>query len=137
MYQYYQMPYGMPQQQHQHDWKDFCRRYMHHLVQMQTTDGQMLEGIIDGSDDENVYMLVPDGDGMDRGVYYDETVEEEENQDLDLSYRYGGGWQGWYGGNPWYGGYPWFGYYPRRFRRFRRRRFPFFSIGGFYFPFFF
>lgn len=103
----------------QTDWKDFCNSYMNHFVNMQTTDGMQHEGIIEGVDQENMYMLVPDGD----------TREDDEEIDERFGYGYGGFW-----------GFPGYGYpygYPRRFRRFRRRRFPFFSIGRFYFPFFF
>ncbi|WP_258000393.1 hypothetical protein [Bacillus sp. Marseille-P3661] len=125
MNQYGQMPITqMPYQQMpgggmgpQHDLKDFCKKYMHHYVNMQTQDGMQFDGIIDGMDQENVYMLVPDGD--------EETMDERFGVGFGVPYGYGFPWGYGYGG------------YPRRFRRFRRHRFPFYSIGGFFFPFFF
>lgn len=107
------------------DWKNFCKRYTHHFVNMQTTDGQQYDGIIEGTDQESVYMLVPDGDVSGEDEQAEQRDEYDEETELETQYRFGG--------YPWYGGY----WYPRRFRRFRRYRFPFFRIGGFYFPFFF
>lgn len=72
------------------DIKSLCQRYMNYHVIAQTRDGQRLEGIIDGMDDDGVTMLVP------------EDVDGEERQ------------------------YAPEGYGRRRFRRFRRQRFPFF-----------
>ncbi|MDT8861069.1 hypothetical protein N0O92_12570 [Alkalihalobacillus sp. MEB130] len=94
---------------------DLCQRYHHHLMQFETTDGQMHDGIIDGIDRNGVNMLVPVGD--------------TEGQDMDQRY-FGGSPYGGYGG---YGGYG----FPRRFRRFRRRHFPFFTLRHFFFPYFY
>lgn len=97
--------------------KEFCKQYHHHYIMAQANDGQVYEGIIDRMDDDHVDMIVPIGE-MDR----DDTRQFV------------------YGGYPY--GYP-YGYfnpyvygYPRRFRRFTRRRFPFGSLRGFFFPIF-
>ena len=47
---------------HKNKWKTLCKTYHHHWVCLQTRDG-MYDGILDGTDDENVYMLVPVGTG--------------------------------------------------------------------------
>lgn len=93
---------------------DFCKRYHYHLVQFETTDGHTYEGIIDGVEDDGVYMLVPAGN------------MEREDQEKNERQFYG------------YGGYSPYGYgFPRRFRRFRRHFFPFFIFRRFFFPFFY
>ncbi|WP_052144720.1 hypothetical protein [Halalkalibacter okhensis] len=113
--------HGMPQMGmdaglHQQQLHDLCQRYHHHLMQFETTDGQVHDGIIDGIDQNGVNMLMPVGD-MD----HDDTTD----------FRYGG-----YGGFPG-GGYG-YGYgFPRRFRRFRRRYFPFPILRSFFFPYFY
>ncbi|GGC88492.1 hypothetical protein GCM10007216_19040 [Thalassobacillus devorans] len=96
--------------------KDLCQTHNYYFVQVQMSDGSLAEGIIDGTDEDNVYMLVPAGDDMD------------EQRQFGYS-GFGGG----YGGYPFGGGYG----YPRRFRRFRRFRYPFFSIRRLFFPFFY
>ncbi|MFC0560099.1 hypothetical protein [Halalkalibacter alkalisediminis] len=124
-YQAQQAPMGPPHQgavdpsmQHQQMY-DLCQQYMHHLVQFQTSDGQTVDGIIDGIDRDGVSMLVPDGDD-----------DQAQTTHSELRYGYPG-----YGG---YGGYPGYGYgYPRRFRRFRRRRFPFYLLSSLLFPYFY
>ncbi|WP_245680513.1 hypothetical protein [Bacillus marinisedimentorum] len=109
-----------PEQMH-----DFCSTYKDHYVQMETSEGQQAEGIIYKVDRQHVYLMVPVGDMGD---------------DREAGYGYGLGGYGFPGyGFPGYGfpGYG-FGYgYPRRFRRFRRYRYPFFGIRRFFFPFFF
>lgn len=100
-----------------HHMRDMCKRYQHYLVVLEGNDGSMIEGIIDGWDDDHVYLLVPIGDqddGYDRqfGLY---------------GYPYGYPY-GFYG--PPYG-------YPRRFRRFRRHFFPFFGLRRLFFPIFY
>ncbi|MFA1819548.1 hypothetical protein ACDX78_04965 [Virgibacillus oceani] len=100
--------------EHQRYMYDLCKRYKYHLIQCEGTDGQMYDGIIDSVSDDSVYLLVPAGD------------TERDNQDdmtrqFDYGYNYG------------YGGYG----YPRRFRRFSRRRFPFFFLRRLFFPYFY
>lgn len=98
---------------HKKQMMEMCKKYHHHLMQMEGTDGRMYEGIIDGMDDDHVYLLVPVGDMDDRAFGSP------------------------YGGHPYYGGFG-YGYgYPRRFRRFIRRPYPFFFFRRFFFPFFF
>jgi hypothetical protein len=80
------------------DVKHECRKYMNYHVQAKMQDGSDMEGIITDMDDQSVEMLVP------------EEVDEEEVRDNRQQYGYGGD------------------YGRRRFRRFRRRRFPFFNI---------
>jgi hypothetical protein len=118
------VPYSNPVQQfdpvqqdtdrdlHKKQMLDMCKRYHHHFVQIEAADGSVYEGIIDGTDDDHMYLLVPSGD-----------------MDDDVNRQYP------YGGYP-YGGYM-YGRYPRRFRRFRRHRFPFFGFRRLFFPFFF
>ncbi|WP_096435187.1 hypothetical protein [Alteribacter populi] len=116
-----QVPHGGQQQMqpggadpaaHQQQLHELCQAYNNHLVQFETNDGQVYDGIIDGMDQNGVDMLVPVGD-MDQG----------SNHEYERQFGFGG-----YGGG--YG-------YPRRFRRFRRHRFPFFGIRRLFFPFFF
>jgi hypothetical protein len=91
---------------------DMCKQYHHHFIQLEGTDGNLYDGILDGTDKNNVYMLVPDGDMDD---------DDQMNRQFYP-----------------YGGYPHYGYgYPRRFRRFRRHRFPFFFIRNLFFPYFY
>ncbi|MFC0472554.1 hypothetical protein ACFFHM_19225 [Halalkalibacter kiskunsagensis] len=102
------------QQQQMHD---LCQQYYNHLMQFETTDGQVHDGIIDSVDQNGVNMLIPDGD------------TEQRNNDQRYGFDVG------YGG---YGGYPPYGYgYPRRFRRFRRQRFPFYLLRSLFFPYFY
>ncbi|MBM7587902.1 hypothetical protein JOC86_004477 [Bacillus pakistanensis] len=92
--------------------KHACKKYMNFYVIAQMNDGNQVEGIVEGMDDEGVTMLVP------------ETVEEID----DDRQQFGGyGWNG-------YDDYNGYGGYRRRYRRYRRRRFPF-SV--FIFPFFY
>lgn len=103
-----QMHHGsMDPTRHQQSMHDFCKRYHHHLVQFETTDGHMYEGIIDNVDHNGVDMLIPVGE-MERG----DQVEDERQ------FGFGSG-------------------IPRRFRRFRRHRFPFFILRRLFFPFIF
>ncbi|MBP2257415.1 hypothetical protein [Virgibacillus alimentarius] len=99
---------------HQRYMYDLCKRYKYHFIQCEGMDGQMYDGIIDGVSDEDVYLLMPVGD-MDR------ENQGDRPRQFDYGYNYG------------YGGYG----YPRRFRRFRRRRFPFFSLRRLFFPYFY
>ncbi|AXF57982.1 hypothetical protein DT065_12535 [Salicibibacter kimchii] len=97
---------------HKHHMYDLCQRYHYHLVQCEGTDGQVYDGIIDSVDDEGVYLLIPVGD-----------MEREDQDDMNRQFGYG---------------YPGFGFgYPGRFRRFRRRHFPFFFLRRLLFPFFY
>lgn len=120
MYQFPMYPYPqMPQEPTgggQQSMEELCKRYLLHLVQMEGTDGNMYEGIIEDVDDEGIDMLIPDGE-MDR---------DDENGMYRQFY-------GTYGYGP-------FGYgfgYPRRFRRFRRRRFPIYFFRRLFFPYFY
>lgn len=87
---------------------EMCKKYHHYLMMMEGSDGRIYEGIIDGVDDEHVYLLVPVGD-----------------MDMEMEGRAFG--------VPFAGGF----FRPRMFRRFFRRRFPFFFFRRFFFPFFF
>ncbi|PLR78668.1 hypothetical protein CU633_03690 [Bacillus sp. V3-13] len=79
------------------DVRSRCERYKWYHVIGHLNDGSRVEGIIEDTDNEGVTMLVP------------EEVDESTGD-----YRQFGGYDD-YG----YGGYR------RRFRRFRRRRFPY------------
>ncbi|MFC3040530.1 hypothetical protein ACFOGI_09760 [Virgibacillus xinjiangensis] len=102
---------------HHQQLQDFCRRYQYHLVQGEGTDGRTYDGIIEGVDNDAVYMLTPDGDN-----------DWDDWDDMDRQYGYGPSGYGYNYGQPGFYGYP------RRFRRFRRRRFPFFFFRRFLFP---
>lgn len=95
---------------HKNKWKTLCKTYHHHWVCLQTRDG-MYDGILDGTDDENVYMLVPVGDW------------EPDYRQVPYGYGYGGYF-------PPYG-------YPRRFRRFRRFPIPYLLLRSLWFPYFY
>ncbi|WP_054636603.1 hypothetical protein [Thalassobacillus sp. C254] len=111
-------------ERHQHYMHDMCRQYHLHFVQLQTTDGQMYDGIIEDYDNEGVTMLMPYGD--------DDYSHHHQDGYRQFGFGFGGGF-----GYPYGYGAP-YGYgFPRRFRRFRRHRFPFPFLRGFFFPFFF
>ncbi|QHE51020.1 hypothetical protein [Pontibacillus sp. HMF3514] len=115
------MPQQMPQGYSKNDMKDQLNGYKHYFIILEMKDGQQYEGIVEDIDAENVYVLMPVGDEDD-----DESPDQRQ-------WGYGGGFGPGYGWGGGYGG----GYgYPRRFRRFRRYRFPFFGIGRWFFPFF-
>ncbi|MCE7794794.1 hypothetical protein K8O68_20620 [Salipaludibacillus sp. CUR1] len=102
---------------HQQHMQEMCQQYHLYFIQLQMMDGSIAEGIIEDADHEGVTLLMPEEDGH-----------------MDGSRQFGAGA---FGGAP-YGFGPGLGYgVPRRFRRFRRRRFPFFGIRTLFFPFFF
>ncbi|MCR6107265.1 hypothetical protein HXA34_13250 [Salipaludibacillus agaradhaerens] len=106
---------------HQQDMKDMCQHYHLYFVQIQMMDGSLHEGVIEDVDNEGVTLLTP---------------FEGDHHFPDGSRQFGTGIGGFGTFTPYGFGYgPWYGV-PWRFRRFRRRRFPFYGIGGFYFPFF-
>lgn len=80
---------------------ELCKNHIHAYVLAEMVDGTMVDGIITGLDDENVYFAVP----ID---YSDQSLHQ-----TDSSYR-----QFWGGYGPGFG-YPGYGFgYPRR--RFNR-----------------
>ncbi len=114
---HHQQPYGQmmePQQMDYHHYQkqmhEMCKSYHLYFMQFQTTEGETIEGIIEDIDDDGVIILIPVGDM--------ERVDEEERQ---YGYDYGYG----------------YGYFPRRFRRFRRRRLPFFLLRSLFFPYYY
>ncbi|MDQ0158226.1 hypothetical protein [Alkalibacillus salilacus] len=115
-------PYKKPKEE---DFHHLCRQHQMHFVHLETQDGQMFDGIIDDVDDQSVTLIMPWGD-----------MEQDRFDD-----GYGGGYGQGYGpgyGGPGYGqGYGGPGRYPRRFRRFRRHRFPFRFLNRIFFPFFY
>ncbi|MBU8907583.1 hypothetical protein [Desertibacillus haloalkaliphilus] len=135
---------------HNQQMHDTCTHYHLYFVQLQTTDGQTFEGIIEDIDNDGVTMLMPAGETREA----EDDIDERQFGVVGVGagfpgvgvgfgfpgygfpgYGYPGfGWFPGYGAFPGYGGFPWYGY-PRRFRRFRRRRFPFYGIGG-VFPFY-
>lgn len=87
---------------HKNHMKLLCEQYMHQPVQVQTNDHQVYHGIIEGVDDENVYLLIPNGMGMTRG---DGTRQ--------FGYNYYNPYYNYY--NPYYYNYPYYpnySYYP-------------------------
>ncbi|WP_411954243.1 hypothetical protein ACKXGF_13650 [Alkalibacillus sp. S2W] len=111
-------PYMKPKEE---DFHHLCRQNQMHFVHLETQDGQLFDGIIDDVDGQSVTLIMPWGD-----------MEQDRFDD-----GYGGGYGQGYGG-PGYGqGYGGPGRYPRRFRRFRRYRFPFRFLNRIFFPFFY
>jgi len=121
------MPYGgmtqIPQGMQQHDYEaeieNFCERHHNHYVVVETDDGRVYDGIIEGAEDGEMVLLTPAGD---------------LNDEADGTRQY---WFGGYYGVPFsvYGG---FGVaIPFRFRRFYRYRFPYYRIRRFFFPYFY
>jgi hypothetical protein len=108
---------------HKQKMYDFCRQHMYHYVQMETADGSQYDGIVDGMDNDQVYLLAPIGD-----------MNDDENQRQFGGFGGFGGPFGGFGGP--FGGFGGFGF-PFRFRRFGRFGFPFSGIRRFSFPFFF
>ncbi len=76
--------------------RDECKRSMYYHIILTMTDGSMFDGIIENVDTDNVTMLVGE-----------DTMEKENENEVTQQTQYGG-------------------YHRprRRFRRFRRRRFP-------------
>ncbi|WP_163972037.1 hypothetical protein [Oceanobacillus halotolerans] len=94
-----------------HDYKhmyDLCKSHMHSYVLIETVDGNSVDGIITGLDDENVYMAVPL-----------EPHEQQMAPAVGFAGRqfYGYPGYGGYPGYPGFGGYPGYGGPRRRFRR--------------------
>ncbi|MET3682831.1 hypothetical protein ABID56_000921 [Alkalibacillus flavidus] len=106
---------------------DFCRDHHMHFVHLETGDGQLFDGIIDDVDHDGVILILPWGE---MGNMQDERNNPNYGYGPGSGYGYGPG----YPGQPGYGS-P--GRYPRRFRRFRRQRFPFRLINRILFPFFY
>ncbi|WP_235848393.1 hypothetical protein [Litchfieldia alkalitelluris] len=95
--------YQMDPQDQRNHMKNLCKSYMNYHVIGQLSDGSQFEGIIDSMDEDSVTMLVP------------EEVEEQQMT------RYG------------YNGYDDDDYYPprrRRYRRYRRSRYPYANLLG-------
>ncbi|WP_053075143.1 hypothetical protein [Ornithinibacillus californiensis] len=91
----------------QGDMKSLCQRYMNYHVMAQMNDGSQFDGIIEGMDDNGVTMLIP------------EEVDSEQMELNGENRQFGFDFNG-------YGGYDNYGYGRprRRFRRYRRQRFP-------------
>lgn len=107
---------------------ELCKQYHYHLMHFETTDGHLIEGIIENMDEEQVHLLVPSGE-----------MEVQEARQF-ASYGGAGGYAQPFGYGPSYGGVPYGGYpygYPRRFRRFRRYRLPYYLLGRLFFPYFY
>lgn len=122
----HQYPYGDGMQPYdQQNMQDLCKKHQLYLMQFETMDGQVFPGIVDHVDDDGVDILVPDGDNFDDNDY-------DNNWDRQYSPWFSGS----YGFMP-YGYSPYWHGYPRRFRRFRRRRFPFRVFRRIFFPFFY
>ncbi len=105
---------SMMDEGHKKHLQDFCKSYKNYYVVMEMNDGKQYEGIIVNMDNDNVYLLMPIGEGPD-----DNSHHSHHNRQ--------------YGYGPGFGG----GYVPRRFRRFHPFFFPFFGIRRFFFPFFY
>lgn len=97
----------MNDSQHKKRMHEMCKEYHLYFMQFQTTEGGMLEGIIEDIDEDGIILLIPSGDM--------ERVDETQRQ-FGFGYGYG---------------------YPRRFRRFRRQRLPFILIRNLLFPFYY
>lgn len=93
----------------ENDIRSLCQQYMNYHVMAQMNDGTEFEGIIDGMDQNGVTMLVPE----------DIEVEQMGGGNMEVSPNQFG-----------FDGYG----RRRRFRRFRRRHFPF-NIFRFIFPY--
>lgn len=80
---------------------ELCKEHMHAYVLAEMIDGTMIDGIITGLDDENVYFAVP----------IDYSAQSLHQPD-SLNRQYWGG----FGPGPGFG-YPGYGYPRRRFSR--------------------
>lgn len=116
------MQHVSDQEAHKKHMKSLCDQYHHHMLQIESFDGKVYDGIMDGYDNDQMYLLVPIGD----------QAEASPRQ-----YAYGNYGYPYYGYGSYYS-YPYYGYgYPRRFRRFRRTGFPFYGIRRMFFPWFY
>ncbi len=68
----------MNQQQKNKQLHDFCTQHRHHLVNVETTDGQVYDGIIDAVQQDGVFMLIPMGE-----------MERENNEELERQFGFG------------------------------------------------
>lgn len=80
---------------------ELCKEHMHAYVLAEMVDGTVIDGIITGLDEENVYFAVP--------IDYSTQPLQQPNS---LNRQYWGG----YGPGPGFG-YPGYGYPGRRFSR--------------------
>lgn len=144
------MPQQMDEKQHKKNMYDHCNKHKLHLMHAQLMDGSMVEGILDEYDDDGVTLIIPCGDEL-------RESSDERINGFGSGYGgyghggYGSGYgHGGYGSGYGHGGYGGYGsgyghggyggsydHYPRRFRRFRRRRYPFTNIFRLFTPFFF
>ena len=90
-----------------------CRDHLHRYVLISLSDGSKVDGIVEGVDNENLYLALP-GEHM-------ASQPREYRQPFFPGYGYGYGF-----GYPY--PYPYYPYYPRR--RFRRGIFPLISLLG-------
>ncbi|MFB9973816.1 hypothetical protein FPQ10_04990 [Allobacillus sp. SKP2-8] len=129
---YGNMPQQMDENQHKKNMYDHCNKHKLHLMHAQLMDGSMVEGILDEYDEDGVTLIMPCGDEM-------RESSDERIDGFGSGYAgYGHGGYGGYGTGYGYGGYGGsYGHYPGRFRRFRRRRYPFTNIFRLFTPFFF
>lgn len=102
---------------HKHHMHSLCQQYLHQNVMIQTNDNQSYQGMIEGVDDDYVYLVVP-MDDMSGGMHY---RSEDQRFIGGPGVGFGGVPGGWYGpGYGWYGpGYGYWGY-PRPRPGFRR-----------------
>lgn len=117
---------------HKKHMMEMCKKYHHHLMHVEGTDGKMYEGILDGADDDYVYILIPVGDSdMDGRQYPIAGGYDYDGYGYGAGgYPYGGGYGGYPYGGPFYG-------YPRRFRRFRRFPLAYYLLNRLLFPIFY
>ncbi len=132
------MPKQMDEKQHKKYMYDHCNKHKLHFMHAQLKDGSMVEGILDEYDEDGVTLIIPCGDEM-RGSAEEPFDATRQNYGHGGYGGYGPGYgHGGYGGyGPGYGHGGYGGYYPRRFRRFRRRRYPFINIFRLFTPFFY
>lgn len=95
---YYNMPWSHTEELYEpmdRNVMDQCQQYMNYHVTAQMNDGTHFDGIIEGFDNNGVRMLVP------------EWVEDDTDDEMTRQFNYG------------------YGRPHRRYRRYRRRYFPF------------
>ena len=106
---------------------DLCKKYMHSYVLAETVNGEQVDGIITGVDDENVYMAVPNDytspdvlQAHQQGGHFQQYRDKEDQRQFGY-YGYPG-----YG----YGGYGYGGPYYSPGPRFRRLILPLTAIAA-------
>lgn len=94
---------------HKQHMYSLCQQYKHKPVQIQTADQQVFHGIIEEVDDDNVYLIIPEGQSGWMGMAMDQNMRQFGYNPYSpySSYPF----------SPYSYSYSYYPYYPSPFRR--------------------